>query len=285
MKKTQRYNIASFNKEFPDDDTCLEWVKNKLYPDGIICKVCNKVTKHHRIEKRPAYACDWCGNHVYPMVGTIFEKSTTPLRSWFYAIYLMSSTRCGISAKQLQRELSVTYKTAWRMFKEIRSMLNESIAPLSGNVEMDESYFGGRKRGTRGRGSENKIPVFGMVERKGQIKAVALPNVKSKTVLPFVIEHVQEGTRVHTDEFGIYNKLTAMGYAHEKILHAQKIYVDGDVHTQTIDGFWGNIKGGINGVYRHVSPKYLQHYLDEYSFRYNHRDDERPMFENFLKRI
>lgn len=149
--KMQRYTKMDFGRQFPDDATCLEWLKNYLYPDGIFCKNCRQVTKHHRIATRQSYSCDYCGNHVHPTADTIFHKSTTPLTIWFYAIYLMSSTRCGISAKQIERETGVTYKTAWRMFKQIRSMLAES-GPIGGTgkgVEVDEMYHGGRRRNGR----------------------------------------------------------------------------------------------------------------------------------------
>ena len=155
-----RYTIRDFEKEFPDDDACLEWLKNYLYPDGIHCKVCNRVTKHHRIASRKSYSCDVCGHHVHPTAGTIYHKSCTPLRLWFYGIYLMSATRYGISAKQLERELGVTYKTAWRMFKQIRSMLTEDHK-LSSGVEVDETYIGGKRPGKRGRGAEGKSIVAG----------------------------------------------------------------------------------------------------------------------------
>src|SRR5712691_5914565 len=143
--RMRRYTIKDFEKQFPDDAACLEWLKDYLYPDGIHCKRCDRVTLHHRANTRPSYCCDRCGNHVHPMAGTIYEKSSTPLRLWFYAIFLMASTRCGISAKQLERELGVTYKTAWRMFKQIRSMLAENRGPLTGEVEIDEAYIGGKK--------------------------------------------------------------------------------------------------------------------------------------------
>src|SRR5262249_20858008 len=148
------------------------------YPDGIHCPTCKKVTKHYREADRPSYKCEFCGHHEHPMVGTIFQDSATSLRLWYYAMYLMASTRCGISAKQLERELGVTYKTAWRMFNKIRSLLDQDgKAPLSGTVEMDESYSGGRAYwrnqsraiGT-GRGTRGKQPVFGMVERGVRMK-------------------------------------------------------------------------------------------------------------------
>src|SRR5439155_18038235 len=130
--------------EFPDDAACLDYLTAKLYPEGIYCPKCKRITKHHRITKRPAYACQFCGHQEHPMKGTIFEGSSTSLKLWFDAIYLMASTRCGISAKQMERELGVTYKTAWRMFNRIRSCLAEDGQPLFGRVEVDEAYFGGQ---------------------------------------------------------------------------------------------------------------------------------------------
>src|SRR5688572_26777497 len=116
----KKYTIRQFNEDFQDEDSCLTLILEMLYPDGVFCRSCDQVRPHHKLEKRKAYSCAYCGTHVYPLAGTIFEKSTTPLKSWFYAMFLMSSTRCGISAKQLERELGVTYKTAWRMFNQIR---------------------------------------------------------------------------------------------------------------------------------------------------------------------
>lgn len=145
--KTARYTIKEFNTQFPDDSTCLEFIFQARYPVGSICPKCLKVTKFHRIAGRTAYSCQFCGAHVFPTAGTIFHKSPTPLRSWFYAMFLMSSTRCGISAKQLERELGVTYKTAWRMFKQIRSLMDEKSKPMNGHIEVDETYIGGKRSG------------------------------------------------------------------------------------------------------------------------------------------
>lgn len=280
-----KYTIKDFQHEFPDDASCLEWLKNYRWPDGIFCQNCGKVTKHHLMTTRRSFSCQECGHHVHPTAGTIFHKSDTSLTIWFYTIYLMAQTRGGISAKQIERETGVTYKTAWRMCKLIRSRLDEGGDLLSGDVEVDESYFGGKKTGgKRGRGSENKTPTFGMAQRKGRIKAVVVPDVKSKTILPIVKEHVETGSDVHTDEFQIYNRLAGLGYNHHRVMHSAKIYVRGNVHTNTIEGFWSLVKRGIDGVYHHASPKYLQHYVNEYVFRYNHRKDTTPMFRTFLHR-
>jgi transposase-like protein len=265
------YTLKDFQKQFPDDATCLEWLRNRLYPEGIYCETCEATTKHHRVVSRPSYSCDHCGHHVHPTAGTIFHKSPTPLTTWFYAVYLMASTRCGISAKQIQRETGVTYKTAWRMFKQIRSMLtDEKSGPIGGfgrKVEMD------------------KTPVVGMVQRKGQVRAFVAADVKADTLRGLIKEHVLPNTTVFTDTFRSYNGIGARGYTHRRINHSEKIYVNGDVHTNTIEGFWSLIKTGIRGVYHQVGRHYLQTYLNEYSFRYNRRFDVQPMFTSFLHQI
>ena len=292
--KMQRYTKMDFDRQFPDDATCLEWLKNRLYPQGIHCKNCERVTKHHRVAKRQSYSCDHCGNHVHPTADTIFHKSTTALTTWFYAIYLMSSTRCGISAKQIERETGVTYKTAWRMFKQIRKMLAEDGGPLGGpdspGVEMDETYMGGVRKGVKGKppaGDRKKTAVVGMVERKGRIRALVAKDTTGATLLGMVKEHILPDTTVFTDEYRPYDGIGHMnnGYTHHRIKHSEKIYVVGNVHTNTVEGFWSLIKRGIGGVYHSVGTGYLQSYLDEYSFRYNRRFDTQPMFISFLNQV
>ncbi len=287
-----------FMEQFPDDGACLEHLVGRLYPDGIYCPKCERVTKHHRETNRPSYACQYCGHHEHPLVGTIFENSATSLRLWFYAIYLMSSTRCGISAKQLERELGVTYKTAWRMFHKIRSLLDQGDPLFDGTVEADEAYVGGaakwRNKGIpehKGRGPVDKTPVFGMAQRgkegqSGQIVAKVVDDAGAKSILPHVRTKVLPESVVYTDEAAVYRyNLPDMGYEHDWVSHTNKVYVSGDVHTNTIDGFWTHLKRGVSGVYRGVSPKHLQSYLDEYVFRYNNREDERGMLTAFLDRI
>lgn len=283
--KQKHYTVKKFEKDFSDDDACLEWLKNNRWPDGIYCEKCKRITKHHKITKRSAYACDFCGNHVYPMAGTILEHSSTPLQLWFHAMFLMASTRCGISAKQLQRELGVTYKTAWRMFKQIRQMLDEDVMSLLQQVEVDETYIGGKRHGKRGRGAEGKTVVMGMVERKGKVIAKVVPDVKAGTLLPIVREKVLPRSVVYTDELHSYDSLPKLGYQHKRVHHASKVYVMGDAHTNTIEGFWSLVKRGIDGTHHAVSAKYLQDYINAYSFRWNHRNDEEPMFLQILSRL
>ena len=285
--RMRKFTVKDFDRQFPNDDACLEWLKNYLYPDGIYCPNCKRVTKHHKLANRPCYNCDHCNHQVYPTAGTIFHKSATPLRTWFEVIHRMASTRCGISAKQIERETGVTYKTAWRMFKQIRSMLGENIPMLFGEVEIDDAYIGGVKRGgKRGRGAPNKTPVVGIVQRKGKVIAEAVPTVSRATVDPMLDEHVaKDATILYTDELRVYDYLTRVGFKHLRINHEARQYVRGQIHTNNIENFWSLVKRGISGAYHAVSPKYLQSYLNEYAFRYNHRFDETPMFELFLAQI
>lgn len=284
----KKYTLRDMQAEFPDDKTCLDWLLDYRFPDGITCKNCGKVTKHHFIASRKSYECQFCGNHVHPTAGTIFHKSSTPLTLWFYAIYLMSITRTGISAKQLERELGVTYKTAWRMFTLIRSRLNEGGDAFGGNggdVEVDETYVGGTRKGNRGRGAANKTAIVGAVERGGKVKAQVVENVQSATVIPFIENTVAPDATVHTDEYQIYNKLGQRGYDHKRIHHSSGVFVVGNIHTNSVEGFWAQVKNAVNGVHHGVAPEYLQHYVNEYAFRYNHRNDVAPMFLTFLNRV
>lgn len=287
----QRFTFRDFDTMFPDDAACLEWLRSYLYPDGIFCKKCEKVTKHHRVISRPSYSCDECGHHVHPTSGTIFHKSSTPLKTWFHAIYLMASTKGGISAKQIERETGVTYKTAWRMAKQIRSMLGVDAGPLEGPVEMDESYFGGKRKGAKaGRPSKkdkHKTAVLGIVQRGGTAKAFVIPDASGKTLLTHAVTHIVPRATVYTDEFGAYKGLryTSHQFDHQTIRHKEDRWADGDIHTNTVEGLWSLLKRGIRGVYVHCSPKHLQQYLNEYTFRYSHRHDETPMFTSFLHQI
>src|SRR5574337_2095167 len=206
------YTIRDFEKQFPTDAACLDFLKNARWPRGIPCKTCGKITKHHRITTRACYGCDWCGTQVYPLAGTIFHKSPTALRSWFHAIFLMASTRCGISAKQMERELGVTYKTAWRMFNRIRSLLAENIGPLGGTVEVDETYIGGKRRyGSRKKAarawSQEKQVVAGHAQRGGKLRAMHLPQGAANALVPLVRQHILPASLIYTDELPAYTKL------------------------------------------------------------------------------
>jgi transposase-like protein len=198
----------------------------------------------------------------------------------------MASTRSGISAKQLERELGVTYKTAWRMFRQIRSMMGSDGDRLSGIVEIDETYVGGVQKGKVGRPTptDKKKPVLGMVERGGRVRAAVVKEVSTPGMIEYIRGNVEKGSKIMTDELNAYNVLRRVGYDHSRIHHRTE-YVRGNIHTNSVEGFWSQLKLGLRGVYRQVSPKYLQSYADEYAFRYSHRNHDDSMFMLLLRRV
>jgi transposase len=293
------YSLMEFMRECPDDAACLDMLWRERYaPDGhrAACPKCKRTRKFHRIASRPAYSCDTCGHSLYPLAGTIFHKSSTSLHLWFYAIYIMASTRCGVSAKQLERELGVTYKTAWRMFNLIRNKLMvEDGMPLRGDVEVDEASVDGKPRKPQGkhpqiaigpsRRSEaaklrerSRATVFAAVERGGRIKARVLESRRGPGLKKQVIEWVEPESIIITDEWPAYNGLDEHFISHSRINHSAGWYVQGDTHTNTVEGFFGNLKTGIRGNYKKVSHKWLQGYLNEFTWRYNHRNSGESMF-------
>jgi len=297
------YSLMEFMRQFPDDEACLTYLWRTRYSeDGKTahCPKCDRDRTFKRYKcatRRQSWCCTGCGHHVYPTAGTIFHKSSTSLHLWFYAMYLITSTRCGISAKHLERELGVHYKTAWRMFNKIRNyLMTQDDFTLSGAVEADETFVGGKPRQSdiarRAKLGwtpqtdywQRKAVVFGAVERGGRIRAEVVPDSRLSTIVPKVQSYILPGSMVFTDEYKAYNRLGKKGYTHRRIKHMARVYVDGDVHTQTIDGFFGLFKSGVRGAHHAVSHKWLQGYLNEWTWRYNHRDDPRAMFELLLRR-
>ena len=291
-----QYSLMEFMREYPDDATCLEALWRRRYSeDGehAECPKCETVRVfklYDTAQMRQSWSCTACAHKLHPTAGTIFHKSSTSLHLWFYAMYLMTSTRCGISAKQLERELGVTYKTAWRMAHLIRTeLMEQSDEPLSGTVEVDETWVGGKLGNNPKYRKEmspfvNKTPVAGAVERGGRVVAVTVANVRKTTLIGHVTKRVIPASTVYSDESRSYDGLTKAGYTHAHVNHSQNVYVSGTVHTNTIEGFWSLVKRGIGGVYHSVSAKHLQGYLNEYAWRYNHRDAERIQFELLLLR-
>lgn len=300
LKKPQRYTYADLQREFPDDAACLRALVAMLYPHGIHCLTCGEVLPHHQLKSRPrVWSCGRCGAHTHPTAGTPFHKSSTPLATWFHAIYLMASTRCGVSAMQVMRETGVTYKTAWRMFNLIRKMLEENISDLGGDlvVQADETYFGpkvqrmNRKARSRlphsiktGPGT-SKTCVAGLLERGGRVVAYPVSRRGYFELTQPIKERVKAGSEIHTDEANLYSPLEKWGYRHRRVNHSLGMYVVDGVSTNALESFWSNTKRGIDGVYHHVSRKYLHEYLNEYTFRFNHRKDARPMFRLFCAQI
>ncbi|MEK7261123.1 MAG: IS1595 family transposase [Pseudomonadota bacterium] len=283
-----KYTHRQFNTEFPNDAACLARIMELRYGKEPVCAKCGKVSQFTPIQGRRAYACS-CGYHVYPCAGTVFEKSSTSLQLWFHAMYLMTSTRNGVSAKELQRQLGMTYKCAWRMGHEIRKLMaerNKLNGPMSGHVEVDETYVGGKAHG-KGRGPRagGKTIVLGMLQRGGHVKGQIVPDVKRHTLRPIIRENVQEGSTISTDELRSYAVLPNHGYEHGTVNHSAGQYVNGRFHVNGMENFWKHLKGGIRSTHIHVSRKYLQNYVEEFGFRYNNRNEPGTMFYRMLSHL
>ncbi|MFH1157760.1 MAG: IS1595 family transposase [Pseudomonadota bacterium] len=279
-------SVQDFFKMFPDDEACLEHLFKTRFGNGqeVACPKCGEIGKFRRLAKLPAYTCN-CGHHIHPMVGTPFEDSRTPLQKWFYAMYLFTTSRHGVPAKELQRQLSVTYKCAWRIGHEIRKYMGmvDGNPPLSGTVEADETYVGGKRKGTRGRGASGKTVVFGMLEKDGDVMTHVVPNVQRKTLQPIIEANVEKGSEMQTDELPTYHTLAGQGYSHTTVNHGAGEYVRGLTHVNGLEGFWSQIKRSIKGTHIHVSGKHMSKYLGEFEYRYNLRKTPEIMFDRLLE--
>ena len=284
-----KYTLKEFQAEYPNDDRCLERLMEVQFGGTeITCPACGvEHAKFHLMRKRKAYACQECGHHIYPCAGTIFHKSRTPLTKWFLAMYLMTSTRSGVAAKELERALGVTYKCAWRMAHELRKLMASAdyAGPLGGDgkhVELDETRIGGV---ARGRGHENKDSnktiLFGMVERDGKVRTGPVPDDTMYTLENIIIENVTPDTVVTSDGHRSYGRL-GRAYKHTTVNHMAHEYVRGIHHTNTIEGHWSHFKRSIKGTHVHISAKHLWKYAAEFSYRRNYRQSHALMFDRLV---
>jgi transposase len=292
-----KYTFKSFEKEFPNDNACLDFLFKSLYGNMLNCPKCGEAPNFKRISTRKSFQCQTtkCQYQIYPMKGTIFQKSTTCLKDWFYAMFLFSVTRNGVSAKELERVLNVSYPTALRMAHKIKILMSSGKATnLFGKVEMDETYIGGLAKNMhykkrialiQGRGSVNKIPVFGMLQRKGSIIAVVVDKTNTKILKPLIKFSVRKSSLVITDGYPVYKTLHKDFKQHEVVDHHRGQYARGDYHTNTIEGFWSHLKRMLRGTHIHVSKKHLQKYVDEAVFRYEQRHKPDEMFHTLLAKI
>ena len=297
------YSLHEFVAEFGDDEACLEWLwRERFSEDGehAHCPKCDKTRSFKRYTKtkqqRQCWTCTGCGHHIHPTAGTIFEKSSRPLSDWFYVMFLVSSSRCGIAAKQVERELGCNYRTAWRMLNKVRNeLMKQDDEPLSGEVEVDETFIGGKLRNADRRKAHAERPgqrpytwktravVFGAVERGGRIRATPVPNSQAKTLMPIVRQYVMPESMIFTDEWKAYDGLGKAGYRHHRIRHKASVYVEGNVHTQTLDGFFGHFKTDVRGTHHSISRKWLGGYLNEWVWKWNRRDDDVAMFRQLIE--
>jgi len=281
-----------FLKKFPDEKAIIDYFIGIRYPEGIKCNHCGSDKVYHRHNEYKVYDCNTCRNSFSVFKDTIFEKTSTDLQKWFFAIHLFLNAKKGIYAKQLQREIGVTYKTAWRMLKQIRTAMgnrdNEKL--YEAIVEIDETYVGGKPRksnkkdddnkggGTKRGRATKKTPVVAVVDREERkvFAKIALANKKGQKLtgrqLVDILNQICKGKDlVIHDEFPAYNELKKTDYMHLWVDHT-KMFCDDKVHVNAVESFWAIVKRAIYGIYHRVSIKYLQSYIDECSFRYNNRD-------------
>ncbi len=278
---------AQFFKLFPSDEVCLQHLFDVRFGQGFACPSCERETRWYRIKAERAYSCQFCGHHLHPTVGTPFAKTRTPLQLWFYAIHLFTTTRHGVSGKELERQLGVTYKTAWRMADEIRKHMADvdGDRPLGGfmkRVEIDETFVGGKVAGHLN-AFKNKTVVLGMLQRGGDILTQVVPNRTSGTLLPIIRANVAPHTEIHTDDHKAYGGLGTMGYWHKAVNHSVHEYVSPTGTTvNAIEGFWRHLKASINGTHIWVSGKHLGKYAKEFEFRFNRRQCPETMLPALL---
>jgi transposase-like protein len=284
----QPFSVREFFARFPNDDACLEHIMAVRYGLRHTCRKCGVPgATFHKLAKRPAYVCAQCGDHVYPCAGTVFQDSKTPLTVWFYAIYLFVTTRHGVSGKELQRQLGVTYKTAYRIGMQIRKLMGnvDEFVALKGHVEIDETFVGGRLSRADGNPRDNKTIVVGLKERGGRMVTEIAPDTTTKTLRKIVLETVQPRTTISTDEHHGYRLLTGADYIHGSVNHHKDEWAKTDPetgvrhHVAHVESFWRLFKVSVKSTHIHVSAKHMQTYLDEFTFRSNHRTMRNAMFD------
>jgi len=292
MKEIKQMNIVSIYQKFPTEKDCLAYIEGIKWQGKPICPYCQS-TNQKPIPNENRYHCNNCRTTFSATVGTIFHRTHLPLQKWFLALALILNAKKGIAARQLGRDLQVNKDTAWRIAMKIREAMTQQIQRdlLTGIVEMDETYIGGKPRKgsyndvplKRGRGTK-KTPVVGMIEREGKVRAKVIKNKKlnAKTLNSLVREHIDiKNTTLVTDEYRGY--LGISRFMPHKTVDHKVWYVNGEAHTNNIEAFWALLKRGIVGQYHKVSLKYLPKYIDEFCYRHNNRKQE-DMFGLTLQR-
>lgn len=281
MSKITKYGVKSFQAEFPNDEACLEHIFDSLHSRSCSCG-----GNYSLIKGRRQYQCSKCRFQIAPTANTIFHKSPTPLTLWFHAIHVFSNAKSGISAKEMERQLEVTYKCAWRILSLIRKALKQSNEPLSGIVEMDSAYIGGRHYGGKnneqlGRAMKKKSVVTIAVSRGGQIRAKVAPDVTADELESFMMSNIKEGSTLMTDGAKAYKRVANV-YDVQSVDHSKREYVKGNRHVNTIETWISHIKSSIRGTYKVISKQHLQAYLDAFVFHYNNRYNDKQRFASLM---
>ncbi len=285
---SKQITLRQFQDRFPTEDSCLEHLFQVRFGQGFVCPGCNRPARYTRVKARRSYQCQWCAHQVYPTANTPFERTRTSLRDWYYVAFLFTTTRNGVAAKRVEREIGVTYKTAWFMCHQIRAYMAslDSDDPLGGigeTVEIDETLIGGSVSGKGSGYKGNKTCVVGMLERDGELITRVVASRTKEAMHGLILSNVLPGTTVNTDEFGGYKDLAHSGFRHVTVSHKGKEYarLDG-AGVNSIEGFWAMLKRGINGTHIHVSGKHLSKYLGEFEYRWNMRHVPHLMLDRLM---
>jgi len=281
MSRHSKYGIRELHRDFPTNKACLEFIFDSFHDRRCSCGGVYSLRSG-----RKKFRCGRCRFEIAPAVGTIFEKSSTPLLLWFNALLVFSNAKSGVSAKQLERHLAVTYKCAWRILHEVRASLIQGLRKLRGIVEADGAYLGGRKTGPKDgkrlrEAFERKGKAMAAVERGGDMRAKAVIGMGTTPTGGFILRHVEPGTRLMTDKSNTFVKVGKL-YEHHAVDHHRKEYVRGDVHVNTVESFWSHVKRSVAGTHKGVSKKHLQSYLDSFVFHYNNRYSDKERFAVLL---
>ena len=281
LELTHFDSLISLVSHFNSDKRCRDFITEQRWGTEVVCPFCG--CKHVYVcgNGDNQFKCSHCHKRFSCLVGTIFENTKLPLQKWFMAMYLISSHKKGISSHQLGRDIDVTQKTAWFMLHKVRTLFKQydDIA-LEGDVEIDEMYLGGREtnkheskktEGTQGRSTKTKTPIFGMVARYGEARAIAVSNTRAATLMPIIKQFIADNAHIFSDEHAAYARLESEGYRHGVIHHGEKEYSNGDITTNSVEGFWAHFKRCIFGIYHFVSVDYLQQYINEAVYRWNTR--------------
>ena len=287
MVDTSRINLISLIEKFRDEETCREYLEKLRWSDGVACPRCGDMSVSE-ISTRDQFDCNGCRYRFSVTSGTIFDNTNLPLWKWFVTIYLICESKKSISANQIKRTIGVTYKTAWHLCHRIRSAMQGNLSggpTLFGVVEVDETLVGGKRRGVGTGNSAGKTWVAGAVQRGGEVRIEAVPNIKRATLHAFIARNTRPDTEaIYTDELKSYLGIADHDTRHETVKHSEEEWVVGDVHTNSVEGVWNLLKRSIVGAWHQVSAKHLDAYLSEVEFRINHRDDP-YIFEAVLIRL
>ena len=271
MAKADKYSISDLQRDFPTDEVALEFIFNTLHS-----KECSYGGTYKKVKDRKQYQCSKCRYQIAPTAGTIFHKSATNLTTWFYALFIFSNAKSGISAKELERQIGVTYKCAYRMLKQIREALSQDDDKLDGDVEMDTGFFGGKVKGKgHAKAHEAKGNVMAAIERGGNMKAMVMPSIGKQAHDAFLAHNVAKTARLLTDGAQVYKNA---GYKNEQVINSKKEYARGDVHINTVESFFGHVKRSMTGTFKTISKVQLQAYLDSFVFHYNNRHSDTDRF-------